>query len=480
MDATQDATASGDRCAVANGGCSAQASCSAANGVATCTCHFGWTGDGASCTNNGPTCDGSPGSCVAFAPTGSVEAADLDGDGLLPFVLPAISPDVGYDADAGSSGITVINVDTGLIASDGAILRPARTGDPSVRDVQSGIAYRQTSSNIAVVTFRSLIVPVGATLRFVGARAVAIASATTMRIDGIVDIRPASSDGTTVCPGTSAPGGFLGGAPGSYSYGSHGGSQSPARPGAGPGAGVGGTGAGSGAGHANQGGASCAGACNDGGVSYDLALLDTADFHGGSGGGGGCGASPFCNATNTGGTGGGGGAGGGAIRLVAASSIEIGGGSTVGGVNAGGCGGGRAQDSTNDAGSQFCCGGGGGSGGAIVIEAPRVQLDSRAALNASGGGGGSYDRSGDSPTLGAVAEGCFVPLYMRQTDTAGNGGGASEAAGMPGEAPTCAGGGAAGWIRINAGSGNAVINPGAFLSPNQQSGATTVGATAVR
>jgi len=395
-----------------------------------------------------------------------VSALDLDGDHLLPFTLPV--------ADAGTANpspkVTVLDADTGGMVSDGVVLRPPSTGDRSVRDVQNGIGYRQTDTNIGIVTFRSLVVPAGATLRIVGKRPVAVASAGTLVVTGLIDVRPWSRDGATLCGGT-APGGFAGGAAGSYGLVSHGGMAYAASPGSGPGAGPAGHGPAGGAGHAGVGGpggcsASASNPCNAGGVAYDIASLGTDQFHGGSGGGGGEGASPQC-------TGGAGGNGGGAIRLVAASAIEIGGGATEGGVNASGCGGGKA---TNPTGS-WCAGGGGGAGGAIVVESPRVQIDALGILNASGGGGGSDSRPGSTPEIASFASyGCFVPMFMAQTDRSGNGGAANQLAGNAGSGTTCSGGGGAGWIRINSGGAAPAINGGSF-SPTSASGGFTIGAT---
>ncbi len=98
-------------------------------------------------------------------PTAGVGAADLDGDGLLPTVLGG--------GDAG----TLVDVDNGQITSGGNVIRPASTGNLTTRSVLSGIAYRQTATNLAVITFRSLTIPYGTTLKLVGTHATVIASA---------------------------------------------------------------------------------------------------------------------------------------------------------------------------------------------------------------------------------------------------------------------------------------------------------------
>ncbi len=448
-------------CQVDHGGCSPDAECTTVDGAASCKCKFGWTGDGKVCANDGPTCKGEPGSCVVFKPSGGLTTLDLDGEHLLPFSLPTA------DDSELPARVTVLDSDTGEMLSEGEVLRPASTGDTSVRDVQSGIGYRQTDTNIGVVTFRSLVVPSGATLRVVGTRAIAIASASTLAVNGVVDVRAWSKNGEELCEGI-APGAFAGGSVGSYSPGK-GGMIAPAGIGKGPGGGAAGSVAGGGGGHAAAGGASCVSdpqVCNAGGAAYDAADLDKDKFHGGSGGGGGQVKAPIC-------TGGKGGNGGGAIRLTAASSIEISAATGRAGVNASGCGGGRAAEGS----STFCSGGGGGAGGSIVIESPRVELKANSVLNAAGGGGGSDSRSGDTPELDAFRSGgCFVPMFMNQTDKSGNGGFADMIAGTPGSNGICAGGGATGWIRINSGGGSPAIS-GGTISPSQLSGATTFGTT---
>ncbi len=487
-----DATPHTGACSI----CDPNAACLQAGSNVTCTCNFGWTGNGNTCVNDGPTCAGPAGSCVPFTPSGGATAADLDGNGLLPFTgaLDVAPPDGGVPdgsvPDGGDAGFppgeTIVEVDTGLITHAGVVVRPATTGDTGNRDVQAGIAYRQTTTNVAVFTFRSLTVPQGATLRLVGARAVILASATTMRIDGVIDVRPMSTDGATICaPGNTsgtpaiAPGGFVGGGPGYFAEGSHGSTtRSNGSAGAGPGGGGGGVStAGAGGGHGGAGGAGCTstttGTCATQGSVYDGVALDGTSFQGGSGGGGGDDLGPPI------GSGGGwGGSGGGAVRLIAVDSVEIGGGTVQGGVNASGCGG-QAPDPAFPSGDS--AGGGGGAGGAIVVEAPRVQLDANAALTASGGGGASYGYSGVAPGLGqGVAFGCYpYPSPQGPPSMDGVGAGASTLAGYAGNSPDCSGGGGVGRIRINAGNANAVIDSHASLSPTIATGIATVGAIAL-
>jgi len=120
-------------------------------------------------------------------------------------------------------------------------------------------------------------------------------------------------------------------------------------------------------------------------------------------------------------------------------------------------------------------GGGGGAGGAIVLEAPRVQLDAHAVVAATGGGGGSMSRDGYTPYFALpIADGCVFSTH------AGAGGALGNASGLAGASQDCAGGGAAGWIRINAGSANPAIDSSAIVSPSTSSGAASIGAIAPR
>jgi hypothetical protein len=108
--------------------CAAGSCTSTGPATVSCTCAFGWTGDGGTCINDGPTCAGDAGSCVTFFPGGGVDPIDLDGTGLLPVTLPlphAVAPgDAGDSGDAGDggplgSGDTILNVDTGEMRPGG-------------------------------------------------------------------------------------------------------------------------------------------------------------------------------------------------------------------------------------------------------------------------------------------------------------------------------------------------------------------------
>ncbi|HXN30759.1 MAG TPA: hypothetical protein VN894_02815, partial [Polyangiaceae bacterium] len=413
-----------------------------------------------------------------FTPSGGIPVADFSGVGLAAFTLAF------HDAgDGAAPGDTVFDVDTGEITSGAAVIRPATTGDPSIRDVQSAVAYRQTSSNMAVFTFGSLSVPSGTTLKLVGTRAVAIASSSTITIDGVVEARPMTPDGTEICGPSQgvAPGGFAGGIGEILG---HQGAYSAPTPGGGPGGGGGGMAApGGGGGHASGGGAGCnpgdvadsSAACGSAGTTYDVAQLDQSDFHGGAGGGGGGVILPPYH------QGAGGGNGGGAIRLVAVSSLEV-----SGRIDASGCGGLAGSIGLGCAsgtplqdcppGSTITAGGGGGAGGAIVLEAPRIQLGPSAAIYAMGGAGGSpVSPGGSSEGNAGCEEG--VPGDTHASAGAGSVANAAYDAGaQSGLFPGCGGGGAFGWIRINAGGGNVATAASATLNPPLGNAAVSIGA----
>jgi hypothetical protein len=350
-----------------------------------------------------------------------------------------------------------------------------------VRDVKGGIAYRLTSGGLAIFAFESLVVPQGASLKLVGSYPVALVSATTMRIDGVVDVRPMSQDGLTICTpaappsgdfvqpaGPAAPGGGSGGAGG---YNDHYAAY-PASAGTAPNGMPGGAAGddsdvltpGSGGGHAGVGGGASANADASvlaGGPSYDQQPLDAANFHGGAGGGGGAGG-VFAY-------GGPGGGGGGAVRLVAAQAIDIGEASSVGGVDASGCSGGAGVRADG-----VSAPGGGGAGGAIVIESTVVTLGGQAVLLAAGGGGGvsngtdivapssQVSLAEEIANVGGGTPGCGFPSVF------GNGSTLTLLDGQTGYGDPigCGGGGAAGWIRINSDGQHLVVKPSAVVSPS--------------
>jgi hypothetical protein len=136
--------------------------------------------------------------------------------------------------------------------------------------------------------------------------------------------------------------------------------------------------------------------------------------------------------------------------------------------------------------------GGGGAGGAIVVEAPAVSIGPYGGLLAGGGGGGSGGIAlnagfvGLSPSFqlvrspthlieqvpAIVGTGCSATYALSGPGTGANLG---VTAGTAGDAPVCAGGGGAGWIRINTGGASPVIDANAVFSPDIGSGALTWG-----
>ena len=144
---------------------------------------------------------------------------------------------------------------------------------------------------------------------------------------------------------------------------------------------------------------------------------------------------------------------GGAVQISSATSIIVRG---VGFINAGGAG----------------AMGGGASGGAILLEAPTVTI--QGTLAANGGAGGSY-----SAGVGAPA----TPSNVAAVGT-GNGGAGTAGAtingavGMPSDAGSVSanggGGGGAGYIRINVGSGGAILD-GGTISPDLTTTCATEG-----
>lgn len=457
---------------------------------------------------------------LSFVPSGGVDPADLDGCELQAFGLPvppasdgggdgakdgaaSDATDLG-ESEGGPSVVdvdpsdTVINVDTGEVSRSGTVIRPASLKDAGVRDVQEGIAFRINADNVAIVTFRSLAVPQGTTLKLFGSSVagVVLASATTIPVDGVIEARAVSNSGVLCQPGAAlvlgagqgsgwsvpgapnpgwpAPGGYQGGTGG---YVSKYGVLIPATPGFGPDGLLGGgagtyalPGGGGGGGHAGIGGNGGDGG-GAGGGAYDFPTdSGTFFFHGGAGGGAG-GGSVFAY-------GGAGGSGGGAIRLVAATSIAIGEGTRYGGINASGCGGGPGVQ-----GDGISEPGGGGAGGSIELEAPVVTLGRSASLLAAGGGGGSIGGTGDGgpnlvPILGTSPD-------LGATDAMGcpwGGGAGGGWHGVDGErgnlvTPTgCGAGGAAGWIRISTRPGGLTIsNAGIIVAPPADGGAFLTG-----
>lgn len=371
--------------------------------------------------------------CAIVHPSGdALTAADLTTPGALDVTLAS----------------TAFVTDTGAIEG----LR-APNADPLKMEVKDGIGFRlgaiDPTRKIAIWTFRSLTVPVGATVRFSSTNAAALVATTTIEIAGVVDARGYAMTGE-LCgrspasvPGAPGPGGGAGG--------------TSAAPASGPGAGLPANpsaalnGGPSGAGHAGRGGQGGPGnnvsaqRGGDAGAPYGVATL--IPLLGGSGGGG---------------NGHSGGGGGGALHVVAGDRVIIGGGGAPGGINAGGCGG--------LSGSMGGAGGGGGSGGAILIETPTLEMRANGVLAANGGAGGGAASAGDGQP-GQLSDALATPGTTTGYGFSGSGAARATAlGGGGGTAPSTttsggAGGGAAGRIRINNRSGSYTVPSGAKISP---------------
>lgn len=245
-------------------------------------------------------------------------------------------------------GVLVIDTDTGQITGPGAPAPgsfPFRvvTGSPGLPE-------------LAVLSFSSINVDQGATIRAVGLRALALLSSGSVLLNGTIDVG-VQPDGS---PG---PGGYAGGASGGAGDGGGGGSGGLVgtlnfNEGGGGGAGFGGSGGIGGAGGQAQGG--------QGGIAYGNPQLDP--IVGGSGGGSGA-----MGASSTPGMGG---SGGGALILISLEQLEVGDSGRILAAGGGGRGG-----FTQEA------GGGGGSGGAVRLTAPVVFIEGVVAANGGGGGG---------------------------------------------------------------------------------------------
>jgi hypothetical protein len=344
--------------------------------------------------------------CGVLDPAGGgVTSDDVEGTGLSDF-------DLGGTVDSNNGAI------------GGTTQRGAGTG------IIAGVDYKITASGVAVFRFKKL--HVSGVVNIGGDHPTAFVASDTIEIDAVVDARGAQPCGYTANgkngltgPG---PGGFNGALPKLTALGS--------------GGGVGSTiDAGGGGGHGGNGGT---GGNNAGGVAFgDQAITK---LLGGGGGGGGIG----------GGDAGRGGGGGGALQLVSNKEIII---NTNGGITAGGCGG----DSGDGGGDT---GGGGGAGGTILLEAPRIEIAGRLAVNGGGGGanGGELDARGIDATLDRVQ----ATGGISATGNGGSGAAGAVSDGQPGLVGTKVGGGGGGigWIRLNTRSGDIKRTGTPTLSPD--------------
>lgn len=363
--------------------------------------------------------------CNSFEPLGDVAAADLAGR----------EGELAIDTPAGEAPITVDTI-TGAI---GGGVRAAN-GNPNTAETISGITFERRGG-LAVFrarqwTFRNVLVDGDIPVAFVSTESIAV--------EGYV---------LAAC-------GRLGGAPAAGSSPGNGGlPQTDSEFSAGGGGG--GFGTIGGVGGSSEGDdVSLAG----GPAGAAVLFLPNAPRGGGRGGG-------FGKV----------GLGGGVIFMVSGTSIQVGTGNTIAvappgkprlpaapmGLNVGGCGGDRG-------------GQGGGAGGAIVLEAPRVAVQSNAGLAANGGGGGASggettgNTAGQDGILGASpAAGGYLGLGQDASIFARGGAGATgTTAAQPGGRPTgpeytfgAGGGGGAGHIIVRTRDATIAQPGGAILSP---------------
>lgn len=282
-------------------------------------------------------------------------------------------------------------------------------------------------TNMAVFSVRSLTVESGANVSIVGTYAVGFIASDTININGGLVAR---------VEGSRANGGGFAGVDDSVGLGPGAGGPPVAVDKAGPGGGAfcgkGGPGGG------------VNGPSTNGGTPYGNKTL--IPLVGGSSGG----AAPF----------GGSGAGGGGIQLVAKISLNIG---ATGSVAAPGGGGGGVTGS------------GAGSGGGVLLEAPSVRI--AGAVSANGGGASAYSSPGQRGRAdGKAAQG------GGGDNPGGEGSSAASADGRAGVWTTGerggAGGGGAGYIRINTADGSADIS--GTISPSLDTGCSSVGKLAAK
>ncbi|HLK39335.1 MAG TPA: hypothetical protein VKU41_21390 [Polyangiaceae bacterium] len=387
----------------------------------------GAMGDGAAARDATATVDSSAdGGGGPPADGANADGAAGDGSSFVP------NPDGGFLMGLPISNLGPQSIDAGAPgAADG--------GPPDVHVTQNcgnaclpapvTVAQNDASATPAdLYVVASLTVDPSATLALTGPRAIIIASSGAVAIHGLLSVAAA---GQTAGPGGYAPG---------------------ANPG--PGAGANGNSAAY-TGYASGGGSFC-------GVGGKAASTQVPDAPGGR---------TYGNATLTpllGGSAGGwpcgtdGAAGGGALQVASATGITVG---AQGAISAGGGGGGS------------CGGAGGGSGGAILLEAPTVAIFGALAAN---GGSGAVSNGANYSGSNAAPNDQPAPGHP---GTGGNGSAGKVVNGddgatlAPDSGPPLygAGGGGAGFIRINTASASADIASTAIVSPDLSTACATQG-----
>ena len=305
---------------------------------------------------------GPPGASPGGSPSTGDDAAvpspdgSKPGDPFVPLHVPA-----GGRAPGTEDLELAQSVDTGALTIDGSASLPA------------GVVFdmwpQPGGVELAVLHVRGLRVPVGATVRVTGSRALVVVASDAIDISGVLD---GSAQRTQPGPGGAGPGAGSG----AGRAGSHAGNFRDSGGSGGSFAGTGGRGGSAGGSGGMFGCMALQGPT--GGSTYGDRTLTVLV----AGSGGGAANASTCGTREPG-------AGGGAIQLSSATSVRVSGGINAGG---GGGGGGRSQQ----IGASQCdmsAGGGGGSGGAIVLQAPLVEVSGTLAANGGGGGsaGGDFD-----------------------------------------------------------------------------------------
>jgi hypothetical protein len=352
-------------------------------------------------------------------PSGAGGGPDTDDVTPSPFTASNLPP----TAKLGGAGDLVL---TGECVIDGKLgTITCRGGEaPDGYDYELLKQSDPDATNMAVFSVRSLTIESGSNVMIVGPYAVGFVASQTISINGGLI---ATVDGNDT---THANGGGFAGASNSVGLG----------PGAGepPGAQIG-AGGGAFCGKGGSGGA-VSGTASNGGTPYGNKTL--IPLVGGSSGG----APDFGNS----------GGGGGGIQLTAGVSLNIG---IAGSVAAPGGGGGGVV------------GGGGGSGGAVLLEAPSVRI--AGSVSANGGGGGIYDASGQRGRVdGKPAKGGSGANPGGDGSSTDSVDGAAGSLVSEGSKPG-AGGGGAGYVRINTADGKADIS--GTVSPSLDTACSSVG-----
>jgi hypothetical protein len=347
--------------------------------------------------------------CLKLKPTGGgALPSDLDPSSQL--VDLALTGDLILDGDTGQIGTA---------ASPSSIRAPG-TG------VISGIEF--TSRN-AIGIFRFAKLTISAQVLLVGGDPIVFAANDEIVVSGQLDARgPCTAR-------TAGPGGYRGGDHSQAGAGPGGGQPTLAQ------------GGGGGGGHGAVGGDGTTGATAGATYGDDVITMLI-------GGGGGAGAA------GGGGLSGVGGGGGGAVQLLSNTRITIG---DIGGINAGGCGG-TSGSGGNDP------GGGGGAGGTIVLEAPKVVISGKLAVNGGAGGAGgaastAASEAGRLDRVRAVSIGAGEP--------GGSGGAGATLSGGSAGAGLGGGGGGVGRIRITTRANGFTLGPSRVLSPALGDAGTT-------